>query len=94
MRVLKDKVLVAITATTTDSLVAETRIRKGKIYITGSSQVDIGDEIIFGDNFEEIEINREIATRYYLMDEANIKIVFDLNSSEKKNVLPFLKKEK
>jgi len=95
MKVLKGKSLVAIQATILSSLVAYTYSRRGSVSISGSDQMNAGDEVLFGDKFEEIDLGLTVQNqRYYLMDEENVKIIYDgVPDPAEDNVLSFFKKE-
>ena len=93
MRVLKGRVLVAGQATSADSLVGDVISRRGFVEVSGSGEVEKGDDILFGEAFEEITVEVKSMKRYYLMKEENIKIIYDGDGPKpaKDNVLPFFK---
>lgn len=94
MKVLSGRILVAVKATTTDSLVAEDNSRKGSVTVTGTSEISVNDEVLFGDTYEEIEIGPRSSTRYLLMEKENVKIIYEGDDpSSKSNILPFLKEK-
>jgi len=95
MRVLNGRILVAVKATTTDSLVAEDNSRKGHVTVSGTTEIKVDEEVLFGDAYEEIELGPRSSTRYYLMEKENVKIIYDGdNPTVKSNVLPFLQEKK
>lgn len=93
MRVLNGYVLVAIKTETTDSLVRTQETRKGTVEISGTSQLKEGEQILFGEAFEEIELETRYQVRYLLMKEDNVKIVLGEDPNPPSaNILPFLKR--
>jgi len=89
MRVLKDMVLICVKNKKTDSLVSTTMNRKGIVQLSGTEEIKIEEEVLFGEDFEEIDLNKsDPLHRYYLMNKNNIKIIF-----EKDNNLLFFKKD-
>lgn len=95
MRVLKDNILVQINIDTDNELFKGDDKRRGIVKITGSDQVSVGEEVLFGEKFEEIELEKRSNSRYYLMHETNIKVIYDFDPNtpqENKQVLPFFKK--
>ena len=78
MRVLKGMILVtAPKKQDSDSslILEEDEVRKGSVYLTGSDQVKENEEVMFGDEFEEIQMGGE--HRAFLMEESNVKLIFD-----------------
>lgn len=94
MRVLTEHILVAVNVTTTDRLVADDSPSRGIVHVSGfSAQVKKGEEVLFGKDYEEIDLGIRKKTRYYLMHESNIKIIYqDGDDLVKSNILPFLNK--
>jgi hypothetical protein len=74
MRVLNNKVLVTVKKKTGGLVLEDEDVRKGRVYLSGSDQVHKNEEVMFGDDFEEIQMGGE--HRAFLMDQENIKIVF------------------
>lgn len=93
MRVLKGKLLIAVQAASADSLVGDTTSRRGFVEVTGSDQVEVGADVLFGESFEEVQAESGSTKRFYLMKEDNIKIIYDGDdpSPAQSNVLPFFK---
>ena len=77
MRVLKGKVLVEIADRAGKIIVVDDEVRKGVVELSGSDQIKPGESVIFGDQYEELDISGSGKSKYYLMDESNIKIIFD-----------------
>lgn len=95
MKVLKGRILVAIAANSTDSLVGDTNATSGTVEVSGSDQINEGDLVMFGGSYEEIEIRKNDPKRHYLMNEENVKIFFEgkTPSNDNQNVLPFFKEQ-
>lgn len=77
MRVLKGRVLVTIDTKKTESeLIIEQAddVRKGVVYLSGSEEVHPNEEVMFGDEFEEIQMSGD--HRAFLMSDENIKLIF------------------
>ena len=92
MKVLQGNILVLIKTHSENDLVQNRDIRKGKVVISGSSQIQVDNEVLFGDKYEEIQLERQNSIKYYLMSEDNVKIIYDSPTPDPGNVLPFLKR--
>ena len=77
MRVLKGKVLVTAPKkqeSVTSLILEEEDIRSGEVYLSGSEQISKNESVMFGDEFEEIQMGGD--HRAFLMDESNVKLIF------------------
>jgi len=94
MRVLKKRILVEVCNTSSDPLVSTfDHIREGIVQVSGSDQIKEKDKVIFGEVFEEVSIKVTAGMRYLLMEQENVKIIFDTGDKiPETNVLPFMKK--
>lgn len=87
MRVLKDKVLIAMNVAGTkksDLIRSNDHLREGKVFISNSEQILNGESVIFGEDFEEVTDLSTDSIKYFLMHEQNIKVIFD--AQENNNV--------
>jgi len=94
MRVLKGKVLVCVKVDKVSELITTVdHKREGEVHLSGSDQVLTSDTITFGNKFEEVNVDQSKECRYLLMDESNIKIIYDKSDLDKTraNVLPLFK---
>ena len=87
MRVLKERILVAIKAMSSNVLIPTNLGREGRVEVSGSVQINPGDTVMFGENFEEIEIEKK---KFLLMNETNVKIIYDGPNGPEGKILPFL----
>ena len=102
MKVLKGKILVAVhLKSVVNSLVkSHDDIDKGIVHLSSSEEIDEGLEVLFGDKYEEIVLDNfpSTTTKYYLMKEDNIKIIYDDPSppteSKSNNILNFEQKDR
>lgn len=74
MRVLKGKVLVQ-TKNEGSLLIQGDQKRKGQVVVSGSDQVSVGEEVLFGEACETVT-DDDRGTALILMNEDNIKIVY------------------
>jgi hypothetical protein len=86
---------VSVTVNSADSLVADYNHRRGVVTLTSSPEVAVNEEVLFGDDFEEIDLeDSRTNTRYYLMHEDNIKVIFgDDDRPPRSNVLAFTREK-
>lgn len=92
MKVLQDRILVAIQSRADESDLVDRAIRKGRVAVSGSKQIKLDDEVLFGEDYEEIEVEGLPKATYYLMHEQNVKIIYDSEPTDpQENVLPFVK---
>lgn len=92
MKVLQGNILVLVKTHSENDLVQNRDVRKGKVVVSGSNQIHVDNEVLFGDKFEEIQIEKSQNFRYYLMKEDNVKIIYDSPTPDPTSVLPFLKR--
>jgi hypothetical protein len=92
MKVLIGNILVTVQTNISSDLILSEESRRGKVKLSGSSQIAEGVDVLFVDKFEEIQIGeRKSSVKYYLMKEDNVKIVFGSETEPQANILPFLK---
>lgn len=94
MRTLKGKIVVQIPLSSSDSLITSyDHIRKGFVVLTGSDQIQKDEEVLFGNNFEEVELPGNVKTTYYFMDESNVKVIFEKSKKPVQNFLTLVSNE-
>lgn len=96
MKVLKDRILVRIPEQDQESKLKGFDLSEGFVHLSGSSQIEVGEYVKIGTDHEEIEIEDTSNSRYFLMDENNVKLIFDKEplpaiDRKKKSDISFLK---
>lgn len=77
MRVLNDKVLVRVGDKNKSKLIVNSsEERRGVVHLSGTEEIEEGEEVLFGDKCETILETNE-GNALILMDKDNIKIIYD-----------------
>jgi hypothetical protein len=74
MRVLNENVLVVVEKKEGGLIIEDDEVRKGKVYLSGSDEVSKDEEVMFGEDFEEIALTGGF--RAFLMPVKNVKLVY------------------
>ena len=76
MRVLKEHILVSAIKVEKSELVIEEddTPRKGKVIVSATEEIKVGEEVLFGDRFENLK-DWDETKDYLLMHKSNIKLI-------------------
>ena len=81
MRVLKGKILVKTQQRQGSIIIEGDHKRRGFVSVSGSDQIGVGEEVLFGEDFETVT-DDDAGSAAILMNEDNVKIIY----GEPKNV--------